>query len=211
MLLGDPVKPGNLNPRKLPPRHMSFGGAGLNGLIVHDGQSYNERGEKLPLDLGWLKRNNYHVPDEAKRALANFQVAEKPPTKQCPKCAIEMDMPDKFCKGCGEPQVTVWQPGPSIGSAAQGLIDPENPLGSLAWLLNPLDPQPGRRITAEEMGPTTEDAVRGLQEEGKLTVGQQLQGVPGGGLTGISTVSPTFQTTNRGVVEFESTALKGKA
>lgn len=199
------IKPGCLDPRKLPAKHMQFHAMNKNGIIVHEGRPYNERGEPLPLDLKWLRENNYHTPEVALKAMsANFAQNTKPQIKQCSACAIEMDMADKFCKGCGMAQVVpIWQPGEGIADAAKGLVDPDDPLGSLRWLLNPL-PETAR-VTADQMGPTAEDALRGLQDEGKLTIGQKLQGVGLPGITtGVTTVTPNFGVTPVGTVEYQA-------
>lgn len=201
------IKPGCLDPRKLPAKHMQFHAMGMNGIIVHEGRPYNERGEPLPLDLKWLRQNKYHVPEVALKAMsANLaQQMQKPQLKQCSACAIELEMADKFCKGCGQAQVVpIWQPGEGIGDAAKGLVDPDDPLASLTWLLNPMQ-HDTPRVTAEQMGPTAEDALRGLQDEGKLTIGQTLQGVGLPGVTtGVTTVAPNFGVTPVGTVEYSA-------
>lgn len=202
----DTIKPGCLDPRKLPAGHMQFHAMTKNGLIVtREGLPYNERGEPLPVDLKWLRQNNYHVPEVALKAMsAHLAQNNKPQLKQCSACAIELDMTDKFCKGCGQAQIVpIWQPGEGIAGAAKGLVDPDDPLASLQWLLNPL-PE-ATRVTAEQMGPTAEDALRGLQDEGKLTIGQKLQGVGLPGVTtGVTTVAPNFGVTPVGTVEYQA-------
>lgn len=168
---------GYLNPKKLPPRHMIFEEEGKEGVVVVDGRPYARNGKPLPLDLAWLKKNNFCSNQNVIRALRTPEPPKK--TKECDSCHSQVGLEAKYCPECGQPVRQVWVPGDGgVGERIQKLIDPDAPLDSLDALLNPLDQEAlsSHRKTAAEMEALSPEELQ--QELGPLTTGA-LVAVPG--------------------------------
>lgn len=169
----DVIKAGNLNPRKLPAGHMKFGEKGKNELIVYQGEPYNSRGEKLPLNIEYLRVNEYPTDKQVLKHL--LPAAEPAKTKGCSKCATPLPVEAKFCHECATPQA-VQLPGQQDFERIRQFIDPTDPFGSLELLESPPDKTQVRRQTPEEIQAEllAQDPYKDLQ-----AIGRTIQGVPG--------------------------------
>lgn len=195
----DTLKPGWINPKKPPAGVAQFNEKGKNGVMVHQGKLYSYSGEPLPMDAVWLRENKYMYNQDVIRLL-------KPPEpkkveKPCHACGTTLPMDARYCYQCAAPQnmqQTLWSPGDGgEGARIAALLDPDDPLGSLAALEQGPGPTP-RRVTAEEMAPTVADALAGLSQH--INPLAQIQAVPGEAPTALH---PNLEMKPAGEVAFE--------
>ena len=148
--------PPQLDMKKLPAGHCHFSGSpntGENGIILCWGHPYDAAGKQLPADVAWLRSNNYVVGPDIIRIMKEHQTVAPAveETKHCSQCSAKISMGSKFCCECGTPQTVVWAPGQADEEVKSllNLIDPTNPIGSLAALNAPSSNQ--RRQTPDEI------------------------------------------------------------
>lgn len=155
---------GWLNPKKLPRNHMIFKSDTLEGLVVVEGKPYAMNGQPLPMDVAWLKKNRYTCSGDALRALRPPEPEVK--TKECDRCQSQVPIASKYCPECGNSLGSLWVPGDGgEGERIRKMIDPEDPLGSLEAMANPLDQKAlsSRRKKPEEMEATEEEILAELE------------------------------------------------
>lgn len=195
----DTLKPGWINPKKPPAGVAQFNEKGKNGVMVWQGNLYSYSGEPLPLDVAWLRQNNYMCNQDVIRLLK--PPAPKKTEKPCHACATALPVEARYCHQCAAPQnmqPALWTPGSGgEGDRIAALIDPEDPLGSLAALEEgpPVLPE---RVTAEQMGPTVQDALAGLSQH--INPMARIQAVPGEAPTALH---PSLEMKPAGEVAFE--------
>lgn len=156
---------GWLNPKKLPRNHMIFKSDSMEGLVIVDGKPYAMNGKPLPLDVAWLKKNNFTCSGDAIRAMRPPEPEKK--TRECDRCKSQVPVESKYCPECGNSLGVLWVPGDGgEGERIRKMIDPDDPLGSLEALSNPLDQKAlsARRKTAEEMEATEEEILSELAD-----------------------------------------------
>ena len=147
--------PPQIDIKKLPAGHCSFSASNSseNGIFLCWGHPYDMTGKQLQADVSWLRVNNYVVNPDIIRIMKEHQtvapVAEE--VKHCTQCSAKIAMGAKFCQECGTPQTVVWTPGQADAEAQSllNLIDPANPIGSLAAINAPQSNQ--KRQTPDEI------------------------------------------------------------
>ena len=147
--------PPQIDMKRLPAGHCHFSASstGENGIYLCWGHPYDPTGKQLPADIAWLRANNYVVNPDIIRIMKEHQtaapVAEE--VKHCTQCSARILMGAKFCSECGTPQTVVWTPGQADEEVQSllNLIDPTNPIGSLAALNAPKSNQ--KRQTPDEI------------------------------------------------------------
>jgi hypothetical protein len=174
------TRSGWLDPKKLPRNHMIFRSDNKEGLVVVDGKPYALNGRPLPVDVDWLKKNNYSVFGEALRALRPPEPEKK--TRDCDSCHAAVPVASRYCPECGNPLQVLWTPGDGgEGERLRKLIDPEDPLGALDAMSNPLDQKAlaSHRQRVEDMEEITDDEIRA-----------ELGGLAGGAIAAVPGESP---------------------
>lgn len=197
------MKEGWIDPRKFPPGHMVFKADSQEGVVISRGRPYALNGMPLPADVSWLRKNNYSVTGDVIRALAPPEPEKK--TTVCDRCLQNVPRGCKYCPECGNPMSVIWTPGAGgDGERLRKLIDPEDPLGALDAVSDPLDPEALalRRKTAEEMEATEDEILRELEDVRDAN----LIAVPG---EAARPAKPKFTRTVKGKVSHSSPAQRG--
>lgn len=156
---------GWLNPKQLPRNHMIFKSDTMEGLIIVEGKPYAMNGQPLPVDVSWLRKNRYSVTGDVLRALRPPEPEKK--TMDCDSCGSNVPLGSKYCPECGNPLArAIWTPGDGgDGERIRKMIDPEDPLGSLDAMDNPLDQKAlsAKRKSPEELEATEEEILAELE------------------------------------------------
>jgi hypothetical protein len=133
--------PDQLDTKKLPSGHATFGATGANAgaksaVYIYMGHPYDMTGKRLPADSNWLKQNGYVYNEYVARVLLDQQrlVKDAMPAKICAQCSVAMLPDSRFCPQCGTPQVKLYVPntGDDEGERLRNLIDADDPFSSLA-------------------------------------------------------------------------------
>lgn len=165
--------PKSLTPGKFPPGHAVFQEKDKEMVVVFMGQTYNERGQWLPVNATKLIEAGYTWNQNLADHLRSVTPQSK--TKTCISCSFEdLPMSAAFCFKCGAPQPNkIINPDEDNLTTLLQYMSPNDPFACL----RPPQPLP-ERVTAEQLMPTEADiAADAYREQLPITV----EAVPGEG------------------------------